>query len=81
MKNLMVHSNSFKVYDVRVKTNDDANFLKSLDGHEGFDFWSLTRLMGSTATVMVTPQKQSWFERSLETLGMEFKVSISDLEK
>lgn len=64
-----------------MRSNDDANYLKSLDGHEGFDFWSLTKLLGSTATVMVTPQHQAWFEHSLDAFGIEYKISMDDLER
>lgn len=73
--------NSCKVYDVEVLTNDDANFLKSLEALAGYDFWSMTRLLGSKTTVMVAPEHQTWFENSLEKRNIEFKVTIEDLEK
>lgn len=55
--------NSFKFYDVKVRTDDDVNHLKSLDGHERFDLWSIPMALGSTVTVM--PQYPSSFENLL----------------
>lgn len=64
-----------------MSTDDDAKYLNSLDNLDGFDFWSKTRLLGSTATVMVTPEHQAWFENSLGNRNVEYKVTIEDLEK
>lgn len=69
------------MYDVSVKTVDEANFLKSLDGQEGFDFWVMPRLLGSTSTVMVTPEYQELFEYWLDERNVEYGISIADLEK
>lgn len=60
---------------------DDANFIKSLANDDAFDFWSLTRLVGATSTVMVQPERQYWFEKSLSEREIEYSVSISDLER
>jgi hypothetical protein len=60
---------------------DDVNFLQSLADDEAFDFWSLTRLVGATSTVMVKPERQYWFEKSLGDRSIEYIVSISDLER
>jgi hypothetical protein len=62
-------------------TEGDANFLKSLDGVDGFDFWSLTKLLGTRATVMVEPERQEWFENSLSERKIPYEISITDLEK
>lgn len=62
-------------------TESDANFLKSLDGREGFDFWSMTKLLGVKSTVMVEPEQQEWFEKSLDERKIPYKISIEDLEK
>jgi Carboxypeptidase activation peptide len=64
-----------------VTTVGDANFLKSLDGGDGFDFWSLTKLLGTRATVMVKPERQEWFENSLGERKIQYEISITDLEK
>lgn len=64
-----------------MRNSEDANRLKSFDGSDGFDFWSMTRLEGSTATVMVDPKRQEMFEKSLSDLGIEYKIIIADLEK
>lgn len=60
---------------------DDAKFIKSLANDDAFDFWSLTRLVGATATVMVKPERQYWFEKALRERFIEFDVTISDLER
>lgn len=72
---------SCKVYAVIARTTEDANFLKSLANDDAFDFWSLTRLVGATSTVMVQPERQYWFEKSLSERSIEYDVSISDLER
>jgi hypothetical protein len=64
-----------------VANADDANFLKSLDGVEGFDFWSMKRLLGSSATVMVQPERQKWFEKSLMRKNIDYKILFENLEK
>lgn len=69
------------MYEVKVRNSEDASRLKSFDGFDGFDFWSMTRLVGSTATVMVDPKRQEIFEKSLNELDIEYKVIIADLEK
>lgn len=60
---------------------NDANFLKSLDGRDGFDFWSMTRLLGVKTTVMVKPEQQQWLENSLDERKIQYRISIADLEK
>lgn len=72
---------SYKVYTITPKTFDDVNFLHSLTGDEAYDFWSLTRLVGVTSTVMVKPERQYWFEKSLSSRYIEYNVSISDLKR
>lgn len=72
---------SYKVYAVTSKSPDDVNFLQSLADDEAFDFWSLIRLVGATSTVMVKPERQYWFEKSLSDRSIEHIVSISDLER
>ena len=62
-------------------TENEANFLKSLDGLDGFDFWSMARLLGTKTTVMVKPKQQEWFQNSLDDRKMQYEISISDLEK
>mgnify|MGYP003507274402 CR=1 FL=1 len=78
---LIKFSASCKVYAVTARTTEDANFLKSLTNDDAFDFWSLTRLVGATSTVMVQPERQYWFEKSLSERSIEYDVSISDLER
>lgn len=64
-----------------MNTENDANFLKSLDGRDGFDFWSMTRLLGVKTTVMVKPEQQKWFEKTLGERKIQYEISIVDLEK
>lgn len=73
-------SSSCKVYEVKLRTREDANLLESLVGREGFDFWSMSRLLGSTATVMVAPDQTLWFESALARQNVDFDISIDDLE-
>lgn len=62
-------------------TESDANFLKSLDDLDGFDFWSLARLLGTEATVMVHPEQQESFETSLSERTIQHEILNDDLEK
>lgn len=73
----------YKVYAVTTTKSDDVNFLKSLaaiDDDENFDFWSLQSTVGSMSTVMVKPDRQNWFEKSLNDRKIPYEVSIMDLE-
>lgn len=72
------------MYTVTTGTQNDVNFLKSLteiDDDESFDFWSLQSTVGSMSTVMVKPDRQNWFEKSLTNRNIQYRVSIMDLEK
>ena len=72
------------MYEVTSGTQNDVNFLKSLtevDDDDGFDFWSLQSTVGSVSTVMVKPDQQNWFEKSLTNRKIQYRVSIIDLEK
>lgn len=71
---------SCKVYEVKLRTRENANFLESLVGREGFDFWSMTKLLDSTATVMVAPDHTLWFESALAQRNADFDITIDDLE-
>lgn len=64
-----------------MRNSEDASRLKSFKALDGFDFWSMTRLLGSTATVMVDPKRQKMFEKSLSESGIEYKIIIANLEK
>lgn len=66
---------------MKVRTANDADFLKSMDGLEGFDFWSMSRILPSTTTVMVIPEHQQMFEKSLVERNIEFKILIKDLDE
>ncbi|CAO1362765.1 unnamed protein product [Diamesa serratosioi] len=70
----------YKVYDVKVGTIQNADFLNSLMMHKGIDVWSLHKVLGSNATIMVSPESQDWFEKAITEASMDYKSIIMDLE-
>ena len=76
-----MRSCSFKVYDVAVLSEKDLEVLHSFEETEEIDFWSMTRAVGSVATLMVSKVAQREFEQKLSSENMKFRVKITDVEK
>ena len=63
-----------------MRTIQDADFLNSLMLHEGIDVWSLHKVLGSNATLMISPESQKWFQQAMKESSMEYKSIIKNLE-
>lgn len=75
---------NFKVYSVEIKNQESLKLLKHLDDNAdmyGLDFWSLHRVIGSTADVMVKPTTQKHIENYFTANHLDFSVKINDLKE
>lgn len=74
----------YKVYSVEVKSEETLRVLKWIDDHAeefGADVWSLHRVIGSIADIMIPPKYQEVFELFLKKNTIEYGIKIEDLEK
>ena len=73
----------FKVYDIKLKSQDDFKFLMQLEQHgssRGLDFWSLHNDLNELARVLVKPSEQRFFEDSLKKQHLHYEVVIADVQ-
>ena len=73
----------FKVYDIKLQTQDDFEFLIKLDQQESsreLDFWSLHNDLNEIARVMVKPSEQTFFEDSLKKQHLNYNVAITNVQ-
>ncbi|KAG4072020.1 hypothetical protein HA402_010957 [Bradysia odoriphaga] len=71
----------YKLYEVIPKTKTEQNHLRSLSqSTEEYDFWSMTRIIGDSSNVLVAPDHQAKFERSLQNFNITYTVTVDNVE-
>nr|XP_022916572.1 zinc carboxypeptidase-like [Onthophagus taurus] len=76
-----VNYDGYKVYKVTPRSQDQADFLKSLEDSGEFDFWDHTRLLEYPVSIMVKPALQASFENVLNLKYMHYSILIDDVER
>lgn len=71
----------FKVYELRLKNQQQQDLIVSFVGNEFFDFWSAPNTVGLPTTIMVHPQAQIEFTRTLYTANIPYSVLIENVER
>lgn len=75
----------FKVYDIKVKSQDDLKFLKDLDESEGeersLDFLSFHNNVGDTVRLMVEPYEQKYIEKLFKVKKIDYKVTVNNVQE
>ncbi|XP_037034515.1 carboxypeptidase B-like isoform X2 [Bradysia coprophila] len=70
----------YKLYEVIPKTKTEQNYLHSLSqSTEEYDFWSMTRIIGDSSNVLVPPDHQDKFERSLQNNNITYTVVVDNV--
>ncbi|XP_066257603.1 carboxypeptidase B-like [Euwallacea similis] len=70
----------YKVYHVVPQTKEQVNFINQLHLEPKFDFWEDGTTLGGASDVMVAPELQEKFESDLSRNGINFEVTIDDVE-
>lgn len=69
------------MYHVVPHTEEQAAFLKNLEGNPEIDFWNKLRKVDKAVDIMVSPSYQKDFEEALAARGIEHSVMINDVEE
>jgi len=74
----------FKVYDIKVKSEDDLEILRNLENDEGdkrsLDFWSFHHNVDDNVRLMVKPEEQKFVESFLNNNKIEYDVAIENVQ-
>jgi Carboxypeptidase activation peptide len=75
----------FKVYEIKVKSQEDLNFLENLDNIEGeersLDFLSFHNNVGDTVRLMVEPLEQRYIEKLFKVKKIDYKVTVNNVQE
>jgi len=69
----------YKIYDVNALDETQKEVLFRLYENKDYDFFTLPRMLGSPARVMVKPEMQAEFESLVSSYGMEMSVVNSNV--
>ena len=75
----------YKVYDIKAKSEKDLIFLKNLQMEEGvrgsLDFLSLHNNVDEIVKLVVKPDEQKYVENLFKQKGIEYKVTVENIQK
>jgi hypothetical protein len=75
----------YKVYDIKVKNEDELTLLKNFDDSEGekreLDFFSLHNNVNDQARLMVKPSEQKFVEEFFKNNNLDFKIVTNDVSR
>lgn len=71
----------YKVYTVTPEAVEHIEYLKSLEHHQGIDFWSDLRRLNDNVDIMVPLQMQEAFEYELSSRSMKYIIMLDNVER
>ncbi|CAH2094782.1 unnamed protein product [Euphydryas editha] len=71
---------NYKVYNVVPKTKEDVTILKKLLDENKYFFWDYAIKVNYDVKIMVAPEKQDDFEKYAESVGINAKLVIEDVQ-
>lgn len=77
--------NGYKVYDIKVKNEDELTVLKNIEANEGekreLDFLSFHNNVDDTVKIMVKPSEQKFVEGVFREKNLNFKTSLINVQE
>lgn len=71
----------YKVFGITPKSQTDIEVLANFFDEDGIDFWDSLKITGSSARVMVSPEKINFFTSELSAYGIEYTLMIQNVEE
>lgn len=70
----------YKVYEIIPKTRNDQSNLRSISlSSAAYDFWTMPKQIGKKSVVMVPPEYQKKFEKSLRKFNIFYTITVKDM--
>lgn len=73
-KNWKFSDHSHKVYDIKPENTVHQELLARLAQNDVYDFFTLPRVLGLSARVLVQPEQQAEFEQTLQAAQLPYEV-------
>ncbi|XP_053953346.1 carboxypeptidase B [Anastrepha ludens] len=64
----------YKIYEITAQNAAQQELLQQLAENEAYDFFTLPRMLGLSARVMISPEDQLAFERTLQSSEVKYEV-------